>query len=319
MGASIVSTAIAVPDLVESSSITAEKIGKSVEWVCKRTGVAERYVAKIDDQIENLAAVAAHRALCGKTPEALINASVSTRQLLPDLSVFIQRALGFDGVPCFSVNANCLSFLVALKLAHGLIASGTYRSILLVSAEFASRARNYAEPESAALLGDGAGSALISYSPDKNQSMPFFMYTWSDGAEATEIRSGGLHRHPSDPRTTDRDYLFSMNGPELFKLGNRKAVPAIKEFLHTENVEPNQIDVVIPHQASRPAIDVLLRIGFREDQIVSVIDRYGNCVAASIPIALAHAEAEGRLKPGKKIFFVGTAAGFSVGGALWTW
>jgi 3-oxoacyl-[acyl-carrier-protein] synthase-3 len=110
-----------------------------------------------------------------------------------------------------------------------------------------------------------------------------------------------------------------MNGPELFKLGNRKAVPAIKEFLHTENVEPNQIDVVIPHQASRPAIDVLLRIGFREDQIVSVIDRYGNCVAASIPIALGHAEAEGRLKPGKKIFFVGTAAGFSVGGALWTW
>src|SRR5262245_8551544 len=144
----VASTAFYAPPRIETAAELARRISRSEEWILTRTGVAERRIA--EEPLECMAARAARAALqSGKAPDLIINASATPRQILPDNSVFIQRELGFDGIPSYSIHATCLSFLVALHNAAVLIAAGAYRRVLVVSAEAGSFARNMSHPESA--------------------------------------------------------------------------------------------------------------------------------------------------------------------------
>src|SRR5207244_3120753 len=130
---------------------------RTADWIVTHTGVERRRVADAHMEVADLAADAARQALGDAgPPDLIIYASASVRQLIPDTSVFLQRALGYEGIPCYSVHATCMSFLVGLHLANALLTTRAYRRILICSAEIATRGRNYTEAESAALLGDGA-------------------------------------------------------------------------------------------------------------------------------------------------------------------
>lgn len=318
----IVASNFAVPQTVETAADLARLTGKSAEWILQRTGVVRRHVSDNSLDPAILAAEAA-RPLLDRNHgvDLLITAGTVNRQLLPDLSVFVQRELGLAPVPCFSINATCLSFLVALKVAADLLAAGTFRRILLCTAELASRGRNFAEPESAALLGDGAAAVVVEASGPENRSQlqHFSMQTWSDGVEMAEVRGGGIWRSPGDPRTQPDDHLFHMEGERLLRSVAPKLRRFLKTFYQDAGISPNDIDLVIPHQPSGPALQMLSRLGFCESQVVNIVADYGNCVAASIPMALAIAQREQRLKRGDKVLMLGTAAGVSVGAALLTW
>jgi 3-oxoacyl-[acyl-carrier-protein] synthase-3 len=316
----IAATAIYVPPRIETAAQLARRIGRSEQWIVTRTGVRERRIS--EEPVEVMAARAARAALgSGPPPDLIVNASTTTRQLIPDTSVFIQERLGLEGIPSFSVHSTCLSFLVALHNASALVGAGAYRRVLLVSAECASAARNMEEPESAALLGDGAAAAVLEPTPQDESSelQRFLMTTWPAGAALTELRGFGQRCLPGDGPSRPEDYLFTMDGPAVYRMARRRVVALVRDLLSSEGLQPEDVSWVVPHQASGPGLEFLARLGFRAERVVNVISRYGNCVAASIPMALAHVAGEGLLERGDRVLLLGTGAGLSVAGALLRW
>ena len=316
----VASTGFYAPPRVETAAELAPRIGTSEEWIVTRTGVRERRIS--EEPIEVMAAHAARAALqSGGAPDLIVYASVCPRQLIPDTSVYVQHELGLEGIPCHSVHASCLSFLVAFHSAAALVAAGAYRRVLVVSAERGTFGRNLAEPESAALLGDGAAAAVLEPTPKDEASalVGWRMSTWPKGAGLTELRGYGLACSPKDPATRMEDHLFTMDGPGVYKMALRHVRPLVQALLKDHGLTPADVDWVVPHQASGPGLDMLPRLGFPAERTVNIIGQFGNCVAASIPMALAHLAASGRLKRGQRVLLLGTGAGFSVAGALLRW
>jgi 3-oxoacyl-[acyl-carrier-protein] synthase III len=316
----VASTGFYAPPRVETAAELAPRIGTSEEWIVARAGVRERRIS--DEPVEVMAAHAARAALgSGEAPDLIVNASVSARQLIPDTSVYIQDELGLERVPSYSIQASCLSFLVALHNAAALVAAGAYRRVLVVSAERGSLGRNLAEPESAALLGDGAAAAVLEPTPkdEASELVGWRMSTWPKGAALTEVRGRGQRLDPSDPATRPEDNLFTMDGPGVYRMALRHVRPLAQALLKDHALTPADVDWVVPHQASGPGLDMLPRLGFPAERTVNIVGQFGNCVAASIPMALAHLAASGRVKRGQRVLLLGTGAGFSVAGALLRW
>jgi 3-oxoacyl-[acyl-carrier-protein] synthase-3 len=275
-----------------------------------------------DAPVEIMAAHAAREALQGgPAPDLVVNASTTPRQLIPDTSSFISAELGFAGVPSFSVHATCLSFLVALHNVAALVASGLYKRVLIVSSERGSIARNFDEPESAALLGDCAAAAVIEPTPEGAGSriLSWRMGTWPDGAGFAELRGAGERRYPVAGGVEQGDYSFHMDGPKIYRMAIRRGGALIADALAAAKLQPSDIDLVVPHQASGPGVEAFERFGFPRDRIVNIVENYGNCIAASIPAALASADAAGRLHRGDKVLIAGTGAGLSIAAAVIEW
>ena len=308
-----------LPDTIETAKKLSTKINKSEEWIISRTGVEERRISSID--VDKMGALAAKKALSeidGK-PDLILNASGVGKQVIPDTSVFFQKELGYEEIPSFTVHATCLSFLVALNVAANFIEQGTYKKILIISSDRGTRGRNYNEAESAALLGDAAAAVVVEKTDDKGDSklLDFSMNTWPSGSHLTEVRGGGTNLHPHDERTTFDDNLFSMNGPMIYKMARKTVYEQIQKDLKKHNLTTVDIDLLIPHQASGLAVKAYSKFGgFDKSKVVNIINTTGNCVAASIPLALALAYEQKLFKRGDLLYFVGTGAGLSVASTL---
>lgn len=316
----IVGTGIHAPERVETAADLAPRIGVSEKWIKRRTGVLRRHIS--DEPMHKLAARAARQALGeGGPPDLVINASLTPIQLIPDSSVFILDELGLAGRPSFSVHATCLSFVVGLQTAVSLVHAGTFRRVLVVSAEQGSVSRDYSQPESSALIGDGAAAAVVEPTPDGQDSgfLGFAMSTWPDGAAHTELRGCGTRKHPNSPDTVPSDNLFQMSGPNVYKMALRKVPPLIGGLLADCGLTPDDVDLVVPHQASGPGMRAYEKLGFTTDKIVNIIGEYGNCISASVPMALALSVRDGRIKRGDLVLLMGTGAGLSVAGSLLRW
>ena len=307
-----------LPEKVETAKELAPKINKSEKWIISRTGVKERRISEID--VDKMGAIAAKMALNdGEKPDLILNASGVGKQVIPDTSVFYQKELGFEGIPSFTIHSTCLSFLVALNTAATFISQKTYRRILIISADRGTRGRNLNQPESAALLGDAAAAIIIEPTPTNEESkiIDFSMKTWPEGSSLTEVRGGGTNLHPQDKNTTIDDNLFSMNGPMIYKIARKKVYDMINEDLLTNNLKPADIKLLIPHQASNLAIKAYSKYGgFNEDKVINIIEKTGNCVAASLPLALALTFEENRINRNDLIYFIGTGAGLSAASML---
>jgi len=308
---------LALPPNTENAEELSKKIGRSADWIRRRAGVETRHIS--DLSMPELGAQAGLDALGdGPPPDLLINASGVAHQVLPDTSVFIQNAMGLSAIPSFSIHATCLSFIAALQCASGLLNQGFYRRILVVSSDLGSRGRNFEEAESAALLGDGAAAAVLTLPPEGIISgmHSFKMKTYPEGREFTAVRGGGTRLHPQNPATTAADNLFHMKGPAIFKMALRETPPIIDAVLKKAHLEKQDLQLVVPHQASGFGVEVYRRYGFSEKQVVDIVEKQGNCVSASIPMALAHAIQTRRLNRGDDFMLVGTGAGLSIAACI---
>ena len=308
-----------LPDRIETSLELSKKINKSTEWIISRTGVKERRISDLD--VDQMGAIAAKNALGNSkiNPDLILNASGVGKQVIPDTSVFFQKELGLNGIPSFSIHATCLSFLVALNTAASFISTDTYSKILIISADRGTRGRNFDEPESAALLGDAAAAVVIEKSTENEQSelIDFTMSTWPSGSHLTEVRGGGTNLHPHDSNTTYADNLFSMNGPMIYKMARKSVYEQIQKDLNKHKLSIDDIDLLIPHQASGFAVKAYSKYGgFSEDKIADIISYTGNCVAASIPLAFALSVEQKKIKRNDLLYFVGTGAGLSVASSI---
>jgi len=316
----ISSTGIHLPDAIETSAELSKRVGRSEAWIHSRTGVHRRHIT--DAPIEAMAAAAVRDALGdGDAPDLLINASLSPRQLIPDTSVFILRELGISGIPSFSIHATCLGFLVALQQVAALICSGQNRRVAVVAAERGSMCRDFSEPESAVLIVDGAGAAIVEPTPEGSDSeiLGFKMATFPEGAHLAELRGFGAHRHPDGPDTEPADNCFHMKGPSIYRMAIPHTQSLLGNLLDELGLTIDDIDLVVPHQASGPALRTLSRFGIPEEKVVNMVADWGNCIAASLPMALAHAHATGRIKRGDLVLLLGTGAGLSVAGMVLRW
>ena len=303
--------------MIETADEISKKINRSKDWVISRAGVEERRVSKID--VDKMGALAAQKAIGDKIkPDLIINASGVPKQTIPDTSVFIQRELGWTGIPSFSVHSTCLSFVTALNIAGSFIQSKSYNNILIVSSDRGTRGRNFDEPESAALLGDAAAAFYLESTNEKRKGLiDYDMSSWPEGANLTEVRGGGTNLHPQDAKTISSDNLFSMNGPEVFRFTLPKVYDMIVEILKRNDFSNSDINLVIPHQASGKGVKAYYKFGgFTEKQVMDIVGKTGNCVAASIPLALAIAFEKGLVSKDSIILLVGTGAGLSIASAI---
>ncbi|HVS34046.1 MAG TPA: ketoacyl-ACP synthase III [Gemmataceae bacterium] len=297
-------------------------------WAEQMVGVRERRRRSAGQTAVQMAALAARDALDQAGVEAedvdlVISASVCRQQFIPCTAAFIQRELDLpEGRSfCFDVDATCLSFLVALHTAAPLVESGVYRTVLICSSEIPSHMMQAREPETVVLFGDAAAAAVLTAAgPGESSALEGSAFaTFSSGAELTELPGGGYLHHPSDPNTTPEMNQFHMRGRPVLKQALRVMGPFLDAFFARLGWDRMEIDWVVPHQASRLGVSQCTeRWGFRPEQLVLNLATRGNCVAASIPLALAEAVHAGDVRRGQRVLLVGTGAGLSLGAAALT-
>lgn len=299
------------------------QLGLRAGWIAKRTGVLERRYVTHESSV-SMATEAAKIAIKManlelKDIDCMIGASAAPQQALPCTAALVQRALGAPdgGSLCFDLNATCLSFLLALQQAALLLEMGPYHNILIFSSEIVSVSLNPREPESYTLFGDGAAAVVVSKGTGINRTARLegaAFQTFSSGADFTRVLGGGTLHHPNDPKTTFDMNVFEMDGPAIFKQATRLMNPMLERLFAQIGWKREDIDAVIPHQASKHAMEQLTRrLGFLESQVFVNLEQRGNCVAASIPLALVEAVEAGRLERGGRALLIGTAAGLTLG------
>ncbi len=309
-----------LPERTVDNQELAALVGRSPGWIGNRTGVQNRHWVKKETAPE-LAAEAARKALSSAGLKAsdldlLINASGTPAQAMPDGSALLQQCLGeeYYGLAGMSIHSSCLSFLQALQVAGALLVSGQYQRILICASEITSRALDFDQPESASLFGDAAAAVVVGRTPEAEDSrlVKSAFATYGQGAELCQIRGGGSTRHPQAKHTRPRDNLFQMKPAPLLRM----ALHHLPEFALALDPEPESTDLLVPHQASKAGCDLVGRLHWPEQVILSDLHRFGNTVAASIPLALSVYATEHGLSRGQKIVLLGTGAGFSLGGLV---
>ena len=284
------------------------------------SGVTERRYVGVDTT-DQMAASACRRAL--ETAQLSLDAvdmviavATAPRQGVPCTAVFVQRELGLpEGKSvCFDVNATCLGWLVALDIAANFVVAGRARAVLVVASEIASCSLNMAEPESAALFGDAAVAAVITPSTNGSRIGHVRFETYSSGADLAVFAGCGSRHHPNDPATRPEMNMFQMQGRAIFKMARRVVPPFIDRFMDEAGADRDSFDAVVPHQASKLGLAAITeRFGFSEQQVVTNLATRGNCIAASIPLALAEAVCAGRINRGDRVLLIGTGAGLTLG------
>lgn len=289
-------------------------------------GVRQRYFAAPHETAAQLAAQAAHRALdaAGLTLadlDCLVAASGTMDQGMPCNAALIHRELGLStrAIPAFDINASCLGFLAALDTLSWPIAADRYRHVLVVAADLASCGLNWNTLESSAIFGDGAAAVVLGACPDgRARVLATELSTLSEGVDLCRIPAGGSRYHPTRIQQPFAPLTqFHMDGKGVFKLTAAHLPDFVERLLARAQCTRDQLDWIVPHQASQLALAHLSkRLGFPAHKVINIFAEHGNQVAASLPTALDIAIRDGRIQRGQRLLLLGAGAGVSLGGAI---
>ena len=291
----------------------------------KNSGVAERYRAENETNtslgVQALQQALQNAGLKIHDIDFLISASVTYDYLLPHQSSNVLRE--FDGtdepnIPTMDINSSCLSFVSALNMAAHLLAGKQFRNIAIVSAEISSKGLNPANRETATLFGDGAAAAIVT--ADKTGISGIIkadMKTYSEGFDYSMIRGGGnryyFSEHPYDAEL----YSFYMHGKHLLKLAWKRIPEYFTAFFSDLDRKMEDIELIVLHPASKMGLNMFRKVyDLKDEQVYVNLEKNGNCISASIPMALHEVIESGRLQRGDEFLIAGTAAGFAIGSIL---
>lgn len=322
----ILGTGEYVPSRRVQSTELDQRLGKAEGWTCEQTGVESRAFTGPGEDVVKMGAAAAAMALDraglrGSELDAIIAVGSVPAQAIPCTAALLQRELRLSeaGIPAFDVNATCLGFLVALDLVAQSIATGRYRSVLIVASERPSAGLDWDDPLTAGLFGDGAGAVVIGAARRQGPAvLGSHFRTYSEGASYCQIRAGGTLLHPhADLDSFLKGTYFEMRGRHLYRMAAELLPEVIATLLERASAKVEDIDLWVPHQASGHAISHLQSaLGLPPDRIVLTLGTHGNQIAASLPIALHSAMASNRIREGSVVALIGTGAGLSFGGAV---
>ncbi|HEX9266793.1 MAG TPA: beta-ketoacyl-ACP synthase III, partial [Candidatus Limnocylindria bacterium] len=251
--------------------------------------------------------------------DAIIIATTSPDYFLPTAACLVQESLGAHKAAVFDLGAACAGFVYGLTVARGLVMSGAARKILLVGAETISRFIDWTDRATCVLFGDGAGAVVIEASAAGAGIQSTALH--GDGRQKKHLRlEGGGALHPASRRDDLASDFIQMNGSAVFKLAVPAMADAAKEALATAGLGLEDVDLFVPHQANARIIEgVAKRLGLDRSKVFIDIDRFGNTSAASIPIALCDAVAQGRVRQGDTLVFAAFGGGMTWGAAVVDW
>jgi len=304
-GGIITGHGIALPDKVVTNDDLSVTLDTSDAWIQERTGIRERRIGGTTSQLAIDAGLAALECAHRRPDEidAVVLATTTPDQIVPGTSATVQDGIGVPG-GAFDVNAACSGFVYALTVAHGLLAIGAER-LLVIGSETLSRITDWDDRSVAVLVGDGAGAVVLEAVDGPGQ-----LLSWKLGAD-------GSLRHLLK---CDHGGSLYMDGKEIFRKAVRVVVESAEAAIAEAGLTADDIDLVVPHQANLRIISaVSQRLGVPEEKTVVTIDRYGNTSSASIPLALADALDTGRLEKGDHVLLTGFGGGITWASAVLRW
>lgn len=321
----IVSTGRYLPDRVLTNRDLEDMVNTTDEWITERTGIKERRIASDCTSAADMGASAARVAMekANVDPDEIDLLLVSTAtpdRLLPSTACDMQALLGVGNAVSFDVSAACCGWLYGLTLAEGYLTAGRGEVALVVATEKMSAIVDWKDRSTCVLFGDGAGAAVVRRSDGSRGILG--THHGSDGNLADLLyRPGGGAVIPMDEAVLERgDHLLRMAGREVFKNAVRSMSDGASQALEQSGLTPDDIDLMIPHQANVRIIEATARYaGIPLDKVFMNVDRYGNMSSATIPIALDEAVEEGRLRPGMSVLIVAFGAGLTWGAMALRW
>jgi len=312
------------PERVVTNDDLSELMDTSDEWIVERTGIHERRVAADDQALSDLALPAARAALeqsgtLGADVDLIIVATVTADMAFPSAAAILADELGAGEAGAYDLSAGCTGFMYAVAQGYGMLAAGLARHALVVGGDVLSRILDWSDRRTAVLFGDGAGAVVLDR-VSEGGFLGFELGADGSGGPQLYLPAGGSRAPASAETVAERKHFVQMNGREVFKFATRVLVSSAQKVLAECGKTVDDVDVYIPHQANIRIIDHAAdKLGIPKEKIVVNVERYGNTSSGSIPLALADAQAEGRLQDGALVLMTGMGAGLTWGSGLIEW
>jgi 3-oxoacyl-[acyl-carrier-protein] synthase-3 len=314
-----------VPDRILSNKELESMVDTNDEWIVTRTGIRERRISSPEQATSDLAyqasLIAIEQAnLTAEDIDLIIVATITPDMAFPSTACNLQEKLGAKNAAAFDLSAACSGFIYGLSVATQFISTGFYRHALVVGAECLSKITDYTDRNTCILFGDGAGAAVLGSVPEGRGFRAFELGADGAGGPLLKIEGGGS-RVPSCIESIEaKQHYIQMAGSEVFKFAVRIMGSAAEDVLKKANMSKDQIDLLVPHQANIRIIQsALQKLNLTENQCMINLDKYGNMSAASIPVALAEAVEQNRVKEGDCLVFVGFGGGLTWGASVLIW
>jgi len=300
-------------------------VDTSDEWITERTGIKERRIAEKGQNTSDLAYEAGKKALkaAGLTAQELdliLVATMTPDTILPSMGCVLQNKLGAKNAAAFDIAAACSGFIYGLSIADAFIKAGAYKNILLVGAEVLSRFTDWEDRTTCVLFGDGAGAVVIQRHTGKRGILSTHLHSDGSLGDLLHVPAGGAQHPASHDTIRKRMHFIKMKGNETFKAAVRALEGVVQEALEHNKVKPEEIDLLVPHQANLRIIQAMAqRLNMPMEKVVLTLPKYGNTSAASIPMALDEAVRDGRVKENHLLLFEAFGGGLTWASALVRW
>ena len=307
-----------VPERVLDNAELERLVDTTDEWIMERTGIRERRIAAPEEAMSDIALPACLRALENAGVEAkdidlLVMATFTPDMSFPSTGAILADRLGAADAAAYDLSAGCTGFMYALAQAYGMLAGGLAQRALVVGGDVLSKILDWDDRSTLVLFGDGAGAVVME--PVAGGGFLGFELGADGGGGVHLWLPGSGSRHFDEP-----EKFVKMNGREVFKFATRILVQSAETLMERCGVTIDDVDVYIPHQANVRIIDhATKKLGIPSERVVVNVDRYGNTSSGSIPLALADAAADGRLRDGELVLMTGMGAGLTWGSALLEW
>ncbi|MET0879056.1 MAG: beta-ketoacyl-ACP synthase III [Tardiphaga sp.] len=311
-----------LPERILTNAELASKVDTSDEWIVQRTGIRQRHIAADGEFTSHLAikaaqAAIAHAGIDAQSIDLIVLATSTPDNTFPATAVSVQNALGINHGAAFDLQAVCSGFVFALATADNFLRTGAFKRALVIGAETFSRILDWTDRGTCVLFGDGAGAVILDAQEQPGEST-------DRGILTTHLRSDGRHKAKlyvdggvSSTQTTGH---LRMEGREVFKHAVGMITDVIVDAFNATGASAESIDWFVPHQANKRIIDASAhKLHIAPQKVVLTVDLHGNTSAASIPLALAVAVADGRIKKGDLVLLEAMGGGFTWGSALIRW
>jgi len=307
-----------VPEQVFTNKDLEQYVDTTDEWIVERTGIHERRFATKEEALTDIAAPAAIAAMAnaGADPasfDLIVVATVTPDMMFPTSSALLADSLGMPDAAAYDLLAGCTGFMYAVAQAYSMVSSGLSKRALVVGGDVLSKILDWHDRSTLVLFGDSAGAVVVE-PVEEGGFLGFELGADGGGGENLWLPGSGSRYFE------DGDKLVKMNGREVFKFATRVMVSSAQKVLDECGLTVDDVDVYVPHQANKRIIDHAAgKLGIPEEKVVVNVDRYGNTSSGSIPLALADAAADGRLREGELVLMTGMGAGLTWGSALIEW
>ena len=310
-----------LPERIVTNDELARKLDTSDAWIVQRTGIKQRHIAADGEFTSDLARRASEKALAaagmtGADLDLIVLATATPDHTFPATAVKVQAQLGMKRGAAFDVQAVCTGFIYALAVADNAIRAGQAERVLVIGAETFSRILDWNDRGTCVLFGDGAGALVLEAAEGEGPT--------ARGVLSTHLHSDGsghdLLYVDGGPSTTGTAGFLRMEGREIFRHAVQRLAEVVDEALAANHLPAEAIDWLVPHQANRRIIDAMAkRLHLAPEKVVVTIERHANTSAASVPLALAEASADGRIRAGQLLLLEAMGGGLTWGAALVRW